>query len=184
MATKKTTKPAAKKTAAKKPTVKKVTAKKTSAKVEDAVNEVVEDVTEAYEDIKEDVVEALEDAKEEAASLADNVKASLSKTQESAQQAWLASLGVVGRSADEIKERVAQLKENRESLMTDLIARGEKVQDDAQARIKANRVSIEEQIEMAKKRLPDFTAMVDVPARLQDISDKLKNLSNSLKKSA
>jgi len=69
-------------------------------------------------------------------------------------------------------------------LVLDLVSRGEKVQDEAEIRIKEGRATIEEQIEIAKGRLSGLTAFVDVPSRLQDLSDKLESLSRDLKKTA
>ena len=112
-----------------------------------------------------------------------------------AKQAWFAYLGVFGRSFEEIQTRVnttgddlraryAQMSEDRQKLVEDLVSRGEKVQDDAEVLLKESRANIEEQIEVAKNRLSGLVSVVDIPARLQDMSDRLESLSKDLKKSA
>jgi len=69
-------------------------------------------------------------------------------------------------------------------LVGDLVTRGEKVQSEAELRIKEGRATVEEQIEVARERLVGLTSVVDIPSRLQDLSNKLESLSKDLKKSA
>lgn len=160
-----------------KSTVKKETVS-TKAKVEDLVEDIVEDVTE----------EANEFASEVSAKFNEN----LASAQSLAKRVWFAGLGAVGRSADEIQTRYNkasdelqvrfnQTKADSEQFVKDLVARGEKVQDEAEVILKEGRSTIEEQIEVARERI---TSMVDIPARLQDVSEKLESLSKSLKKTA
>ena len=115
--------------------------------------------------------------------------------QDLAKKTYLAGLGAFGRSFDEIKTRYAKTTEtvqaryqkitvDGQELVNELVDRGEKVQDEAGEMIKERRASVEEQIEVAKKRLGGLVSIVDVPARLQDVSDKLESLSKDLKKSA
>ena len=171
--TKKTNKPVAKKATAKKqtkkPVAKKVTAKtsvkKTARKVEAAANEAIKDV------------------QHEANSALASLKANLAKTQDAAQQAWLVGLGAIGRSADEINERLTQLKKDREALLKGLSKRGEKVQKNAEARLKENRANIEQQIEDARSRMADLVSGLDITERLQGMADKLESLGKDLKKS-
>lgn len=121
----------------------------------------------------------------------DNIDAA----QDLAKKTYLASLGVVGSSYEGIKTRYVktnegiqaryeQINQDSQKLVKDLVDRGEKVQDEAGDLIKESRATVEEQIEAAKKRLGGFVSMIDVPARLQDVSDKLESLSKDLKKSA
>lgn len=148
---------------------------------------------------KAEVIEAVDAVEEAVETAADNVFAKVSKNLERAQgvakQAWFAYLGAAGRTYDEVtarysqageelQERVSKLNQGSQNLVGDLVARGEKVQDQAETRIKESRVTIEEQIEVAKGRLVGLTSFVDVPARLQDLSAKLESLSKDLKKSA
>ena len=151
---------------AKKPVAKKVTAKTTSSKIETTVNEAIEDV------------------KQEATSRLETLKENFAKTQGSAQKAWFVGLGAFDRSTDEIKARFEQMNGDRQKLVNELAARGEKVQDEAGVALKQRRADIEEQIESAKDRMSDLTSGFDVSARLQDVSDKLQSLAKDLKKSA
>ncbi|MDB4512271.1 hypothetical protein N9060_02290 [Arenicella sp.] len=124
---------------------------------------------------------------------------SLDSAQGLAKKTYLASLGVVGRSFDEIKARYSKTTEGvstryekitveSQEFVKDLVDRGEKVQGEAGDLIKDSRASVEEQIETAKKRLEKrlggLVSIIDVPARLQDVSNKLESLSKDLKKSA
>ena len=154
--------------------------------VETAVESVVETVVEA----KEEVVETLEQS-----NLLARLTENFNTTQDVAKQVWFASLGAVGRTIDEVSERyattsdeiqsrVAKLNKERQTLLSDLVVRGEKVQDEAQERLQEGRATVEEQIEVAKSRLVGLTSVVDIPARLQDLSDKLESLSKDLQKSA
>lgn len=173
------TKPVSKKTPAK------TSAKKTSAKaVSNAKKEVIEAV-----DAIEDAVEATSE------SIVARVSKNIATAQNLAKQVWFANLGAAGRTFeeatslvnkanDELQTRYTKLNKDSQDLVTDLVARGEKVQDEAQSRINEGRATVEEQIEAAKGRLVGLTSVVDIPARLQDLSDKLESLSKDLKKSA
>ena len=184
MATKPVSKkaPVAKKTSAK--VAPKVTSKKASAKVSKAKKEVIEAV-----DAIEDAVEAT--SQSVFAKVNKNIKAA----QKVAQQLWFANLGVAGRTYEEatslyskagqqLQTRYTKLNKEGQDLVEDLVTRGEKVQDEAQVRIQEGRATVEEQIEAAKGRLIGLTSVVDIPARLQDLSSKLDSLSKDLKKSA
>lgn len=184
MATKPVSKkaPVAKKTSAK--ATQKVSSKKASAKVSKAKKEVIEAV-----DAIEDVVEAT--SQSVFVKLNDNIKVA----QKVVKQVWFANLGVAGRTYEEatslyskagekIQTRYTKLNKERQDLVEDLVSRGEKVQDEAQIRIQEGRATVEEQIEAAKGRLVGLTSVVDIPARLQDLSSKLESLSKDLKKSA
>jgi len=173
------TKPVSKKASAK------TTAKKTSAK---AVSKAKKEVIEAVDAI-EDAVEATSE------SVIAKVSKNIAAAQNIAKQVWFANLGVAGRTyeeavsfankaSDELQSRYAKLNQESQELVSDLVARGEKVQDDAQTRLNEGRSTVEEQIEAAKGRLVGLTSVVDIPARLQDLSNKLESLSKDLKKSA
>jgi len=163
----------------------KTTAKKTSAK---AVSKAKKEVIEAVDAI-EDAVEATSD------SIVARVSNNVAVVQNIAKKVWFANLGVAGRgyeetvalvnkANDELQTRYTQLKQSRQSLLTDLVSRGEKVQGEAQTRISEGRATVEEQIEAAKDRLVGLTSVVDIPSRLQDLSNKLESLSKGLKKTA
>jgi len=177
MATTKTTKAA-------KPAVKKTSAKAASTKVTSAKKD-IKAAAKKIDAAQDKIVDAAEDM----------VSARLATAQKLAKQVWFAYLGAFGRSVEEAKDRYSKtsdelqarytkLNKSRENLVEDLVARGEKVQDEAEARLKEGRASVEEQIEAAKGRLVGLTSVVDIPARLQDLSDKLESLSKDLKKSA
>lgn len=168
-----------------KPVSKKAPAKKTSAK---AVSKAKKEVIEAV-DAVEDAVEATAD------SIVAKVSKNISAAQNVAKQVWFANLGVAGRTYEEavslvnkanneIQNVYTKLNKDRQELVTDLVSRGEKVQDVAESRLKEGRVTVEEQIEAAKERFVGLTSVVDIPSRLQDLSKKLESLSKDLKKSA
>jgi len=132
---------------------------------------------------------------EQAASVFETLKSNFVNAQETAQKVWFASLGAMGRSVDEVQNRYEQanegiqtryskINEDGQKLVADLVQRGEKVQDDAEVLLKESRANIEEQIEVARGRLSGLVSVTDIPARLQDMSDKLEALSKDLKKSA
>lgn len=125
----------------------------------------------------------------------DVVNARIAEAQKVAKQVWFAGLGVYGRVFEEVTTRATQASEELQSryskmnkdsveLVEELVARGEKVQDSAESRLKEGRMTVEEQIEVAKERFVGLTSVVNLPARLQDLSDKLESLSKDLKKSA
>jgi len=155
MATKQTTKASAKsdvETTAKKVSKKVTKATKASVsktnkvKVSKAKKEVVEAV-----DAIEDVVEAT------SKSIFARLNTNISRVQGVAKQVWLANLGAAGRTldfyakaGDELQSRYTKLNKDGQELVEDLVARGEKVQDEAELRLKERRASVEEQIDVAK----------------------------------
>ncbi|NNC99113.1 MAG: hypothetical protein HKN85_02925 [Gammaproteobacteria bacterium] len=130
------------------------------------------------------VADKMEDVKADAASLIDMVKANYEKAQDSGKQSWLVGLGVFGRSADELKTVYTQITEDRQKMLDELAARGEKVQDDATDLLQEGRVSLEQKIDEIRTRLTEFPAVIDVPARLKEISGRLESLAKSLEKAA
>lgn len=168
-----------------KPVSKKTATKKTSAKaVSNAKKEVIDAV---------DAIEEALDATSE--SVVAQVSKNIAVAKNVAKQVWFANLGVAGRSYEEaaslvnkanneLQNRYTKLNKNRHSLASDLVTRGEKVQDQAQSRLSEGRATVEERIEVAKSRMLGLTSVVDIPARLQDLSNKLELLSKGLKKSA
>lgn len=125
----------------------------------------------------------------------ESVNENIDNAQAFAKKVWFAGLGAFGRSYDEVQDRVTQANEDlqaryekitkeREKLIKELVKRGEKVQVEAEELVKENRANIEDQIESAKTRLSKLVSVVDIPARLQEMSDKLEGLSKDLKKSA
>lgn len=162
----------------------KTTAKKTSAKVTSAKKD-VKAAVKKIDDAQDKIVDAAEDV----------ITARMATAQKVAKQVWFAGLGAYGRvfeevttratqASEELQARYSKMNKDRVELVEELVARGEKVQDTAETRIKEGRVTVEEQIEAAKGRLVGLTSVVDIPARLQDLSDKLESLSKDLKKSA
>jgi len=162
----------------------KTTAKKTSAKITSAKKD-VKAAVKKIDAAQDKIVDAAEDV----------VSARFAETQKAAKQVWFAGLGAYGRVFEEVTTRATQAREELQSryskmnqdrveLVEELVARGEKVQDDAESRLKEGRATVEEQIEAARGRLVGLTSVVDIPARLQDLSDKLESLSKDLKKSA
>ena len=169
--TKQTNKPAAKTTA------KKASAKKVEATVKSTVNSAKAEVT------------------EQATSILGALNTNLASAQDVAQKVWFAGLGVMGRSVEEaqgryskanqeLQTRYTKINEDSQKLVADLVVRGEKVQGEAEVRLKEGRANIEEQIETAKNRLVGLVSVVDIPARLQNVSKKLETLSKDFKKSA
>lgn len=169
-----------------KPVSKKAPAKKTSAKAQ--MSKAKKEVIEAVDAI-EDVVDAASE------SIVAKLNKNITAVQGVAKQVWFANLGVAGRTYEEalslvnkaneeLQNRYSKLNKDGQDFMVDLVARGERVQDDAESRLKEGRATVEEQIEVAKGRLVGLTSIVDIPARLQDLSNKLESLSKDLKKSA
>ena len=187
---------AAKKTTAstvKKATTKAKTVKKSAAKTTAKAKKVTAKKLASVEKKVEAKVE--EAQKSETPAVLAQISANLENAQVLAKQVWFAGLGAFGRTVEEVKDRVEQtneeiqaryskLNKDGQDLVKDLVVRGEKVQDEAQERLQEGRATVEEQIEAAKSRLVGFTSVVDIPARLQDLSDKLESLSKDLKKSA
>jgi polyhydroxyalkanoate synthesis regulator phasin len=151
----------------------KTTAKKVSANLSKANKKVEKQQAEAQETISENI----------------------ESVQSFVRKAFLASLGAVGRTVEElqtrytdinsgVQQRFEKINEDGQSFVKELVDRGEKVQDDAEGILKEGRANIEEQIEVAKKRLGGIVSVVDIPSRLQEMSDRLETLSKDLKKSA
>lgn len=183
-AAKKTTASTVKKATTKAKTVKK-SAAKTTAKAKKVTAKKLASVEKKVEEAQ----------KSETPAVLAQISANLENAQVLAKQVWFAGLGAFGRTVEEVKDRVEQtneeiqaryskLNKDGQDLVKDLVVRGEKVQDEAQERLQEGRATVEEQIEAAKSRLVGFTSVVDIPARLQDLSDKLESLSKDLKKSA
>ena len=166
----------------KKPVAKRTSAKKAAPRV--SVKKIENTVNEAIEDVIEDVNEAIEDVREEATSIFARVKDNFSKTQDNYKQTWLAGLGLIGRSADEVQARYEQMTEDRQKFVKELIARGEKVQDDASSRIEESRATLEERLEEAKSRVSKLPTFKNVPDMLKDVSDRLETMSKKMKKAA
>lgn len=129
------------------------------------------------------------------ATVRDTINSNFNNAQELAKQVYLAGLGAFGRSVDQAQDRYAKINDeitsrynkinkDGQKLVKELVNRGEKVQDEAEELVKESRANIEQQIEKAKDRLAGMVSVVDIPARLQDMSDKLESLSRDLKKSA
>jgi hypothetical protein len=180
--TKQTTKPAAKTTA------NKASAKKVEATATSPVNSVKAEVKSTVSSAKAEVTE-------QATSILGTLNTNLESAQDVAQKVWFAGLGVMGRSVEEaqgryskanqeFQTRYTKINKDSQKLVADLVVRGEKVQDEAEVRLKEGRANIEEQIEVAKNRLVDLVSVVDIPARLKGMSNKLETLSKDVKKSA
>ena len=123
------------------------------------------------------------------------IRNNFDNAQDFAKNVYLAGLGAFGRSVDQAQDRYTKVNEelttryekiNKDSqkLVKELVNRGEKVQDEAGELVKESRANIEQRIEKAKDRFSSIASVVDIPARLQDMSDKLESLSKDLKKSA
>lgn len=165
-------------------TTKNTAAKKSAKTTKNLSDELIADVKEVQAEVTEQATSALN-------VLSENIETA----QGIAKQVWFAGLGVVGRSVEEVQTRVektgdelrsryTQINKESQKLVTDLVNRGEKVQSDAEGLLKESRTNIEEQIEIAKGRLGGLVSVVDIPARLQDISNRLESLSKDMKKSA
>lgn len=164
-----------------KPVAKKITAKSSVKKVEAAVNEATAEVT--------------SEVAEQASSIISQFNRNLDSAKKASQQVWFAGLGAFGKSIEEVQDRYSslnqeisnrysQLTKDRQEIVTDLVARGEKVQNEAEHIIKEGRANIEQQIEIAKNRLTGLVSVTDISGRLKMVSDKLETLSKELKKTA
>ncbi len=134
---------------------------------------------------KKEVVEAVDAVEDAAETVLSVVSKKVSRNVEQAQgvakNVWFAYLGAAGVAVNEVKNRFGKISAEGQDLAQDLVARGEKVQDDAQEFLKSGRSDIEEQIEAAKERV---SSAFDMPSRLKDLANKLEGLSKDLKKSA
>jgi Skp family chaperone for outer membrane proteins len=174
----------------------KTTAKKASAKkIDAAVNSTVQSAKNVEATVKSTVNSAKTEVTEQATSILGTLNTSLASAQDAAQKVWFAGLGVMGRSVEEaqgryskanqeLQTRYTKINKDSQKLVADLVVRGEKVQDEAEVRLKEGRANIEEQIETAKNRLVGLVSVVDIPARFQNVSKKLETLSKDFKKSA
>jgi hypothetical protein len=135
----------------------KATAKKASAKAKVEVKEAVDAV--------EDAVETATD------SVLATVNENIGKAQDVAKQVWFAYLGAAGRTYEEVKTRYESLGEtiqtryttlnkDGQELISDLVSRGEKVQDEAEARLKEGRASLEDKFETVKGKIVGLTKSV------------------------
>jgi len=176
----KTTKVSARKTAkATTSKTSKTSVKKTSAKV-----------TSAKKDVKAAIVK-MDKAQDKIVDAAEDIlSARVDAAQKIAKQAWFVGLGAYGRSFEELKSRYAgageevqsrfsQITKEGQSFLKDLVARGEQVQDQAEDVLNDRREVVEQKIEAAKTRL---ISVVDVPARLKEVSNKLETLSKDLER--
>ena len=127
--------------------------------------------------------------------LLETINNNFDSAQAVAKKVYLASLGAFGRSVDQAQDRYSmvndeltsryeKINKDGQKLVKELVDRGEKVQDEAEELMKESRANIEQQIEKAKDRLAGLASVVDISARLQDMSDRLESLSKDLKKSA
>jgi len=149
----------------------------------------------SVEKVEAAVKEATAEASQTATSFINTVNETIENARTMSKQAWLASLGVFGRSVEEVQgaysqankdltNRYSKINEDGQKLVQDLVVRGEKVQGDAEVLLKEGRANVEQQIELAKNRMTGLVSVIDIPARLQKISDKLEALSKDLKKAA
>lgn len=149
----------------------------------------------SVEKVEAAVNEATAEASQTATSFINTVNETIENARSMGKQAWLASLGVFGRSVEEVQDaysqankdlttRYSKINEDGQKIVQDLVVRGEKVQGDAEVLLKEGRANIEQQIEVAKNRMTGLVSVIDIPARLQKISDKLEALSKDLKKAA
>ncbi|RBP49710.1 hypothetical protein [Arenicella xantha] len=135
----------------------KATVKKASAKAKVEVKEAVDAVEEAVETAADSVFAT--------------VNQNIGKAQNVAKQVWFAYLGAVGRTYEEVvtrydaigetlQTRYTKLNKERQELLGDLVSRGEKVQDQAETRLKEGRATLEDKLEAAKGKLVGLTKSV------------------------
>lgn len=155
----------------KKSSAAKTATKKSSAqKVEASLKNTVEDVVGAIENAVDDVQEKTESV--------------FASTKGAAKQLWFANLGVYGRAFEEAQTRYTKLTSARQELVSDLVSRGEKVQDDAQSLIKESRNTVEDQVEKVSARFAKVSPLLDVNANMKKLSERLESLRNTFKKAA
>jgi len=159
----------------KRPTVRKTITKKTSAKtsikkVEVSLKTKAEDVVDAVENTIEDVQERTESV--------------FALTKGAAKQIWFANLGIYGSAFEAVQTRYTKLIEARKGLVSELVSRGEKVQDDAEGMIKEGRSNVEQQVEKVTIRLAEVSPLLDVNANMKKLSQRLESVRKTLKKVA
>jgi hypothetical protein len=129
----------------------------------------------------EDVVGVIENAADDVQEKTESVLAS---TKGVAKQLWFANLGVYGRAFEEAQTRYTKLASDRQQLVSDLVSRGEKVQDDAGSLIKESRNILEDQVEKVSARFAKVAPLLDVNANMKKLSERLASLRNTFKKAA
>ncbi|NIB40720.1 phasin family protein [Pseudomaricurvus alkylphenolicus] len=107
---------------------------------------------------------------------ADNIEALAKKI-------WLAGLGAYGRSFDEVQNRYEKANADSQKFFEELVKRGEKLQDDAESRLKDGRTTLEGRIEKLKK-YATFSSNNEMNEKIDDVNRKLDVISRDLKKKA
>lgn len=108
-------------------------------------------------------------------------KLSTDKIEKLAKQIWLAGLGAYGRSFDEIQNRYEKMNSESQKLFDELVARGEKLQADAEEKLQDGKSDLERRIEKLKNyaTLPVNSQLSD---QLSEVNRKLDSLNKDLKK--
>ena len=100
-----------------------------------------------------------------------------------AKQIWLAGLGASGRSFAELPNRYEKINTESQKMFDELVARGEKVQANAEDKLKEGKSDLEERIEKLKgyATFPGNSKVVD---QLSEVNRKLDTLNKDVKKMA
>ena len=91
------------------------------------------------------------------------------KVEATGKKAYLATLGVYGRSSDETQSRFEKLKQDSTGLFDKLAKEGESVQADLEKQVKETRGKVETQLDKVKAKVPYFNLM----AKLDEVNSKL-----------
>ncbi len=105
------------------------------------------------------------------------------KIEKVAKQIWLAGLGAYGRSFDEIQNRYEKINTESQKMFDELVARGEKLQANAEDKLKEGKSDLEGRIEKLKgyAKLPVNSEVVD---QLSEVNRNLDTLNKDVKKMA
>jgi hypothetical protein len=148
-------KPAVKKVVAK---AKKVAPKKTAAKkVEEVSGEIEAEVSSRYAELKGKLV------------LARNT------VQEDSVRFTLAYIGFLGTAYDEVKARLATGNQTRKEAMEQFVARGEKIRDEAQVKVKELKLS--KNLDEVKAKFDDISIPTDLnsfKAKFNEVKAKIR----------
>ena len=106
------------------------------------------------------------------------------------QKMFYAYLGMVGKTFDQVSDRVESVQEDLQSRYTtltqdrkeifgDLVTRGEKVQEEAGDLLKNQYASIEGRMDTVKEKISNVVPFDSIQKRLQSVSERFENLRKS-----
>ncbi len=116
---------------------------------------------------------------------------------ETARKIWLAGVGAYGRAFDNAREQIGKLNDDAGSYFEDLVARGEKIENDAYGHLKSNERlnkvakratnlteraehAAEQQREFVEARMATLRETLEMPLGVLTLGRKIRSLSAQL----